>query len=118
MAARIPRRKPRAMCPMGFAGIQCHAYGREADCTLCGMINWDHPTTAASARREPPEIIYDRAEREVVAQLDRVMRAGWVPQPGTQLDGVAKDHGLYEARMRRMIDNRRAREAAEEPPPF
>lgn len=106
---------------MARAGIACQAYGAEADCALCGLIDFDHPVTAATLGLTPPPTPDERTEAEVIKHLDRVMRAGWTPRKGTQLYRVARDAGLFEQRADRAAQaTRAAREQAarDDPPPF
>lgn len=111
------RRRPRALCPLAPLAVSCHAYGAEHACGLCALIDFAHPVTqlALGLPGEPDN--FDRAEREVVAQVDRCMRAGWTPRRGTMLHGVAQDHGLFAARTERLVAARKAA-AADDPPPF
>lgn len=119
MTPRGPgRRRPRAACRLARLAVPCLAYGAEADCTLCGMIDFDHPVTCVALGTDSPATLYDRAEAEVVAQLDRVMAAGWTPRRGTQLAAVAHDHGMYAARAARAAAARRQAAPAADPPPF
>lgn len=119
MSPRGPgRRRPRNACPLGPLGVHCHAYGNEADCGLCGIIDFSHPVTALTLGLAVPPDNFDRAEAEVAAQVDRCMRAGWTPRRGTQLDGVARDHGLFAARAERAKAVRRQPAPADDPPPF
>lgn len=112
------RRRPRTACRLGPLGVPCLAYGAEAGCILCGMIDFGHPVTALALGTDPGDPVFDRAEREVVAQLDRVMRAGWTPKPGTQLHGLAQDHGLFAARVERARAARKPAGYDDDPPPF
>lgn len=111
------RRRPRALCPLGPTGISCHAYGHEADCTLCGIIDFNHPVTAVTLGMALPEALAERAERETVAHVDRCMRAGWSPKRGTQLHRLAHEHDLFAQRTERAVAAARAR-AADDPAPF
>ena len=112
------RRRPRNACPLAPLGVHCHAYGNEADCTLCGIIDFGHPVTAVTLGLALPPDNFDTAEAAVAAQVDRCMRAGWTPQRGTQLHSVAVDHGLFEARVERAVKLRRQPAPKIDPPPF
>lgn len=106
---------------MARAGVVCLAFGAEADCPLCGMIDFGHPVTAASLGIDTPPDTFERAEAEVIAHVDRAMRGGWTPRRGTQLYRVARDAGLFEQRADRAAQvTRAAREQAvrDDPPPF
>jgi len=47
------RRRPRGLCRLAPTGIACVAYGSEGACTLCDMIDFDHPTTCVTLGRFP-----------------------------------------------------------------
>lgn len=112
------RRRPRTACRLGPLGVPCLAYGAEADCPLCAIIDFDHPVTALALGTDTPPDNFDRAEAAVLAQVDRCMRAGWTPRRGTQLHGLAQDHGLFAARVERARAARKPAGYDDDPPPF
>ena len=47
------RRRPRQACRLPGVVDSCLAFGQETACSLCNMIDFDHPTTCATLGRYP-----------------------------------------------------------------
>ena len=78
------RRRPRAACPMFPTGIACVSFGAEAACSLCDMIDFDHPTTCVTLGRYPAHDAQAAAEGVFWAHLARRTDGG--PATPAELD--------------------------------
>lgn len=48
-------RRPRTQCPLRPLAIECHAYGHEAACSLCELVDLAAPVTQATLGNLGPQ---------------------------------------------------------------
>lgn len=67
----VGRRRPRTACPLRPVAWPCVAYGDENTCTLCAMINFEHPVTRRTLDPDWYRREGDPVYLAVAAQLER-----------------------------------------------
>ena len=80
------RRRPRQLCRLPGVVPACLAFGSEAACALCDMIDFDHPVTCAGTGRYPATDRLEAAEAPFWAHLARRSDGG--PATAAQLEAA------------------------------